>query len=299
VAAVPTVAYAAVTVLLVQFHVLPNGLDLVGALPYLLLIGAATLAYLMALALAWATIARLGRNWLEEGSLDPFLAWQTARSRAGAVLYTTSRAVAVVLGGLLLLVVPGLLLFGNYFVEVPVALYEWRSGREALVRSRELMAGRRGSAVLAFLLLAVPWGILLALFELARPPVFVEAVGMTLLVSLPLPLLAFLPVVVYQDAHGLPWPARRQATIGSASNAAAEPQSSTSTPAGGARTVESATPSAVPSEGLPPSQRDGPSHTALYTCPRCLRTYRLPYAPPAGTLCPSCRRAENPARPSA
>ncbi|MHB8584443.1 MAG: hypothetical protein ACYDDF_01200 [Thermoplasmatota archaeon] len=277
VAAVPNIAYAVLTVAAVPY--LPRGLSWGDALPYVILIALVTAAYLLGIALAAAALGRIGHEHLMGNvreARDILSTWEAVRYRMKAIVATAVRAALFTAGGVVALVVPGVRYLSNILVAGQVAMFEWRSGREAVSRSRELLEGWRVVGLATFLLLAIPWAGIAAIVAFAPLPVLTDAVVFVVVATLPLPWVVYVTNVLYRAALGYP----------------VEGLSTPATPAGPppapARALADrpAAPAARPNAPRPTSQ----GGMVRYTCPHCERGFILPHLPPPGTLCPDCRK---------
>jgi hypothetical protein len=97
------------------------------------------------------------------GILDAF---RSIRPRlAELVVLTLNMGVRIALG-FLLLIVPGILLSLRYALAIPVAILEWSSGSESLLRSADLTRGHRGRILLVYILFFVMSTIVNLLWQL-------------------------------------------------------------------------------------------------------------------------------------
>jgi hypothetical protein len=97
------------------------------------------------------------------GILDAF---KSIRPRlVELVLLTLNMGLRIALG-FLLFVVPGILLSLRYALAIPVAILEWSSGSESLLRSADLTRGHRGRILLVYILFFVMSTIVNLLWQL-------------------------------------------------------------------------------------------------------------------------------------
>jgi hypothetical protein len=112
---------------------------------------------------------------------------QERKHRTGGLLRATWKRAGALLGvslltgigvalGLFLLVVPGLILFTRWSLAVPAVMLEGRSPRDAMRRSRELVAGHGRQVFAVFLTVTVAAGLVSFLLE----RLLVDAVGLWL-----------------------------------------------------------------------------------------------------------------------
>lgn len=123
--------------------------------------------------------------------------YRSAGSRLGSLLGVALLSGIGVGLGLLLLVVPGLILFTRWSLAVPAVMIEGRSPREALRRSAELVRGHGWAVFAVFFAVTVAAGLASVLIEVA----LVGAVGLwaslTLGATLTTPFAAHALNVVY------------------------------------------------------------------------------------------------------
>lgn len=167
-------------------------------------VGVAALAALTFIGYAWvfgaliATISRRARS-----PLEPY--GRTVDRVPGLVLATFVTALATVLG-LLLLIVPGLLIYARWSVASPLIIIERQGPFEALETSNGLVRGRTWTvlgAIVSVFLLAFVVGLPLLLFTELTDPIWVDGLGNALfgvVINLPTAALAY---AVYRQVRAV------------------------------------------------------------------------------------------------
>jgi hypothetical protein len=143
------------------------------------------------------------------GEFPPFgEVWPKVTPKIGALFVTSLLAGLGILGGFILLVIPGLILATWWFVASPIVMLEDKSGTSALGRSRELVRGNGWTVFGLFIVVSILVGIVSSVLGGITGAIF----GFNDIIStfagefvpgvLTGPIQALLAVVVYQALIG-------------------------------------------------------------------------------------------------
>lgn len=248
----PSVAYAIAAGVLEML--LPDAPTERQALEWTIGILALTAAWIGASLFGVGVLARLSSGHASQRPVSPEAAIEVVTARLPRLAVAALLYVAAVGVGLALLVLPGIVLAARLIVWPQGVLLEYRAPVESLRWSREVLRGRTAAVALA--------------------------VAPALLASVLLAAGGYALALAWG-----PWAGAPAYAAGGALACVALPALSAVVHAQRAAEYEKERAEAKRAEDAPP-----PDDRARYVCPRCGREYRLPRAPPAGTLCPSCRK---------
>lgn len=252
-AALPHVVYAFGAALLESF--LPAQPSERDAVLWTIAIVLFTLAWAAAAIFVAGVLSRLAESHLEGNPLDPQAAIEGVVKRFEKLAPAALVYVAAVAVGLVLLVVPGFLLAAMLLLWPLEVLREYRSPLEALARSAHVVRPRLGTVTLAL----APW--MVGTLLLLGGGIALSIVGWV-----------WTGALLQSAAGGIGTLAL--ACIGAAVYRERAP-------------VAEAEDEAYQRAEAGPRMPDG---RVRYVCPRCSREYIVPRLPPAGAICPACRR---------